>query len=61
MRRTESTFRIGIRNVRAVVQLFGLYIRAGAAANEAEWIPVTGGAGLDRDAVRPLDGNLLVA
>jgi Tol biopolymer transport system component len=40
-------------------QIFITPIRNGAAAAEAEWIPVTDGSGLDRNAVWSPDGNLL--
>lgn len=40
-------------------QIFVVPIRNGAAAAETEWIPITDGSGLDRNAVWSPDGNLL--
>ena len=40
-------------------QIFIAPVRNGVAADEAEWIPVTDGSGLDRNAVWSPDGNLL--
>jgi serine/threonine protein kinase len=40
-------------------QIFIAPVRGSAAAGEAEWIPVTDGSGLDRNAVWSPDGNLL--
>ncbi|HYM10748.1 MAG TPA: protein kinase [Bryobacterales bacterium] len=40
-------------------QIFVAPIRNGVAAGQAEWIPITDGSGLDRNAVWSPDGNLL--
>ncbi len=40
-------------------QIFVTPIRNGVAAGESEWVPITDGSGLDRNAVWSPDGNLL--
>ena len=40
-------------------QIFITPIRNGIAAPESEWVPITDGSGLDRNAVWSPDGNLL--
>lgn len=40
-------------------QIFITPIHNGIAAPESEWVPITGGSGLDRNAVWSPDGNLL--
>jgi Tol biopolymer transport system component len=40
-------------------QIFITPIRNGVAASESEWVPITDGSGLDRNAVWSPDGNLL--
>jgi len=40
-------------------EIFVAPVHGGAAADQAEWIPITDGSGLDRNAVWSPDGNLL--